>query len=125
MTLYGDSASFSTHSIQLTDVKKGVAPKYLSPPPLPHELILRLCCDTRYRILELGEKICLPSRSFRFGHMHRMQPEELYILSCEKGPGRIPLSNRSRISTNRLPESIRGNSLKLIRTMRIVCGNSD
>ena len=36
-----------------------------------------------------------------------------------------PLSNRSRIFTNRLPESIRRNSLKLIRTMRVVCVNSD
>ena len=37
----------------------------------------------------------------------------------------IPLSNRSRIFTNRLPESIRGKSLKLTRTMCMVCGNSD
>ena len=53
-------------------IKKGVVTKY---PPPPHELSLSLfLCDTGDLILQLREKIRLPSRSFRFGHILTKMP---------------------------------------------------
>ena len=53
--------------------KKGLAQK--SPPPPTQRVELKIFIgDTRDLILQIGEKICLPSRSSRFGHILTKMP---------------------------------------------------
>ena len=54
--------------VLLLMTKKYVAQKY--PPPLRRVEL----GDTRYLILQLGEKICLPSRSSKIGHILTKMP---------------------------------------------------